>query len=669
LAGHTVVRLPRLHSEGAHKAIAPIRPSRLSLIRAAFCALAGVGVLASAPAALAVSGSPIHVGQPGTNEKPAIAVDASGTAYVVWANTRNGAAETIEYCVVPAGTSVCAHSGALVPGNKPPGGVSVGPVDVLVDGTTIVVLAETDGGEAEYDPVQEWTSTNGGSSFAGVNELKSVANPILSAVSTIIGDVVVPGTNALGTAAVTAGGEPTFDEFPFTSPPECSFSTCPAGEKAPRLQPEGTLEPLGNLGGVVASQLGTNPGVLAVYSALGAPGPAGCTFNTAYAYGSGPQEAKNSYDIAPGKPNSAWKVGLSPGGCEVDNPAVAGGPSGFGVVENDLKTGHIVYQAFDQADDKLDAPYSTIDSAEEEGQDSVSQDGAGGIYVTYLDGGVGTRLAYSNTAGSTWTGPATITSDTEENNLSSAVGSNGDGWATWTQNGSVYLQPFVASDAIPPAAPPPPPPPPTATTISTTQSGGGISGASLTVPQGTAVTDQAHIAGTSAAKATGTVTYTLYKNNRCTETVASSVESVVKGVAGASAAVKPGAGTYYWRAAYSGDAANDASASNCGSEILVVALNAKQLGLPSSHMCLSRRKFVVHPRAPKGVKLVSVEVQINGKFVKRGKLSKHATSISLVGLPKGTFKVALITTSSKGKIYEEVRTFHTCVPGKHKKKK
>jgi hypothetical protein len=74
----------------------------------------------------------------------------------------------------------------------------------------------------------------------------------------------------------------------------------------------------------------------------------------------------------------------------------------------------------------------------------------------------------------------------------------------------------------------------------------------------------------------------------------------------------------------------------------------------------------VHPRAPKGVKLVSVEVQINGKFVKKGKLNAHATSVSLVGLPKGTFKVALITTSSKGKIYEEVRTFHTCVPGKHK---
>jgi hypothetical protein len=33
-----------------------------------------------------------------------------------------------------------------------------------------------------------------------------------------------------------------------------------------------------------------------------------------------------------------------------------------------------------------------------------------------------------------------------------------------------------------------------------------------------------------------------------------------------------------------------------------------------------------------------------------------------------TFKVSLVTKSSKGKTYEDIRTFHTCVAGKHKKK-
>jgi hypothetical protein len=208
------------------------------------------------------------------------------------------------------------------------------------------------------------------------------------------------------------------------------------------------------------------------------------------------------------------------------------------------------------------------------------------------------------------------------------------------------------------------------TSLSTIQSGGGIDGASLTEPQGTPVSDQAHLAGTAAAGATGTVTYDLYKDSKCTVAVGSaSTTTVAGGVAGASAPVKPGPGTYYWKASYSGDSANEGSTSSCGSEVLIVAVNAKNLGLPSTKICLSRRHFLVHPRAPKGVTLVSVEVQINGKFVKKGKLNKHATNVSLVGLPKGTFKIALITRSSKGKVYEEVRTFHTCVPGKHPQKK
>jgi hypothetical protein len=208
------------------------------------------------------------------------------------------------------------------------------------------------------------------------------------------------------------------------------------------------------------------------------------------------------------------------------------------------------------------------------------------------------------------------------------------------------------------------------TSTSTDQAGGGVSGASLTVPDGTSVTDSSHISGEFAATATGSVSYQLYKNSACTVRYGSaSVRSVSGGNGVASGAVKPPVGTYYWKVSYSGDGANEASVSTCGAEVLVVAVNATTLGLPSSKICLSKRHFLVHPRAPKGVTLVSVEVQINGKRVSKGKLSNHATNVSLVGLPKGTFKVALITKSSKGQTYEEVRTFHTCVPGKHKKKK
>ena len=137
-------------------------------------------------------------------------------------------------------------------------------------------------------------------------------------------------------------------------------------------------------------------------------------------------------------------------------------------------------------------------------------------------------------------------------------------------------------------------------------------------------------------------------------------------MAGPSKAVKPSVGAYYWKVTYSGDGANAASVSECGKEILVVAAKAN-LGLPASNVCLSKRRFVVHPRAPRNVTLVSVTIQINGRTVKQAKLGKRATTVNLTGLPKGTFKVALITKSSKGKLYEDIRTYHTCVKG-HKKK-
>ncbi len=206
-----------------------------------------------------------------------------------------------------------------------------------------------------------------------------------------------------------------------------------------------------------------------------------------------------------------------------------------------------------------------------------------------------------------------------------------------------------------------------ATKTATSQTAGPATGVSLTVRKGTPVTDKATITGALAATATGSVTYTLFKDNKCTIPAgAGSVGAVVGGVAASSTPVVPGVGTYYWGASYSGDAVNGPSASTCGSEILVVALKAK-LGLSSSHGCLSKRRFVVHPRGPRGVKLVHVEVLINGVLKAQGPLNKGHTLVSLAGLPKGTYQVELVVTSSSGKLYEDVRTFHTCVPKKHKK--
>ena len=204
------------------------------------------------------------------------------------------------------------------------------------------------------------------------------------------------------------------------------------------------------------------------------------------------------------------------------------------------------------------------------------------------------------------------------------------------------------------------------TTTTTAQTGAGVTGANLTVPGGTSVTDKASIAGAQAKTASGTMTYTLFKDKKCTTALTSSSVAVLGGVASPSVAVKEKTGTYYWVASYSGDTLNGPSASKCGSEVLVVATHAN-LGLPSTKLCLSRRKFIAHPKAPRGVTLVHVEVLINGKLKSQGAISKRRATINLVGLPKGTFKVSMVATASNGKKYVDIRTFHTCVPKKHKK--
>jgi hypothetical protein len=527
--------------------------------------------LAFAASAWAVSGTPIKIAEPIRFGSPSVAVDSAGTAYIAWAHEVVGGEQLVEYCVLPASATSCSHSGNLtVAGNKEKDD-HIERVQILIDGTTVIVLANLYGVEEEFAPAQEWQTTDGGATFNAVNSGKSVARSTVDADTGAIGAVVVPGSDALGYAAITAEGPPTFAEFPLSMPPTCSDKKpCPyATLQAP------SLNELGNLGGVVASQLGTNPGVLGVYETLGKPGCASGTFDTAYVYGNGEQSATNSYDLSPGMPKSAWKE-LTAGDCEAEYPAVGGGPSGFGVVENDLTRGYTVYHPFDEANHSFDTPYVTI-AQEFEENPSVSQNGSGGIYATFSSGDGGEiRLAYSSNGGASWTGPATLDPITGDSHLTSAVNSNGQGWATWQVGESVYAQQFVASDAISAAiSPPAPTSAPTATTLTTTQTSGTATGAALTIPAGTlGETDRGTLSGNKAAIATGTVTYGLYSNATCTAKVFSGGATAVSGgIAASSTAVSTAlaAGTYYWQASYGGDANNLPSTSACGSEVLTVA--------------------------------------------------------------------------------------------------
>jgi hypothetical protein len=113
----------------------------------------------------------------------------------------------------------------------------------------------------------------------------------------------------------------------------------------------------------------------------------------------------------------------------------------------------------------------------------------------------------------------------------------------------------------------------TATTVSSSLSGGGSSGAAVSVPTGTAVTDQATLSGTNASEATGTVTYNVYSQSNCSGLVGGGTAEPITtpGTLPASAPVSlNNAGTYYWQASYSGDTYNHSSIGSCGAEIETV---------------------------------------------------------------------------------------------------
>jgi hypothetical protein len=422
--------------------------------------LAAILVMALCAGALAANkpvniATPFDIVPPG----PSVAVDAAGDAVIGWSNDKDlaGGPDLVQYCVVPVGATACSHSGSL------PTADSAGHVDgvkVLADGGTLVILADVFGAAGDnagdYTPEQEWQSTDGGATWAQQAGGLSVTSGILNADTGPIDAVVLPGTGVLGYGWDTAAGAPTFNAFGLSAPPECSVTTCPAGFAT--LEPATNPDQLGNPAGQFAS-ISTGPlaGVMGVFDSLFTNGPLGCaqSFGTAYVYGAGAQSATNNYNISPGQPNSAWRVPLSQADCNAEYSAVGGGPSGFGILEDNLGTRSVVYHRFDAAAARFDAPAATVNGTAGELYPSVEQDGAGGVFATYLLGGSlgSVELSYSADGGKTWTGAA-LDADTSGtiNSIRSAVNATGQGWVAWFSNGSVFAQPFKAADAVSPAS-------------------------------------------------------------------------------------------------------------------------------------------------------------------------------------------------------------------------
>jgi hypothetical protein len=583
--------------------------------RATWLGIAASGLLAALPAsasAVTLSGKPIKIATAPNALKVSVAVDPEdGTGYFAWANQPASATSTVGFCVVPKGATGCAHTGTLTPGG---GEQVIDGVQVLVDGGSIVILADVFGGPVgstgAYEPEQEWTSTDGGATWSLVNGGLSVADGILNADTGPLSAVIVPGTGVLGYGWDTAEGPPTFDAFPLSAPPECSRPECD-GVKIPDngpypfavLQPASNPDQIGNpAGSEFASEFGANPGVMGVFPTIDTSGPLGCSksFGMAFVYGSGNQSAGNNYNLSPGVAGSAWRVAATQLNCDVEYPAVGGGPSGFGVLESDDANGHTVYLPFDAATSKFDKPAATINPKNEE-QPSLSQDGAGGVYATYQLGGSGgpLELSYSGDAGAIWESNSIFPNkDGEMDLLQSAVGNEGQGWAGWIDSSSksLYVQQFDAEDASPPIKP---------TKLTTEQTSGSAKGANISITAGTVgEADEARLSGTNAYIAKGIVDYKLYSDSACKKLVASAgAEPVTYGKPKASAPISAGLapGKYYWQASYLGDVSNHPSDSGCGSEILTVKPPATGGG--SATATASSVKVTIHCAEPCKVKI------------------------------------------------------------------
>jgi hypothetical protein len=436
---------------GVRKVPAAFRGSFVAALGVAFALAFAFAFAFAASAHADPSGSPVKLGTPFESGQPAVAVTPAGGAVVAWANTKDlaGVTDLVQWCVLPANATACSPTGSLTPAD---GASHIDGVQVLVEGTQIVILADVFGAQGnnatDFEPEQEWASTDDGATFAAVNNGLSVTSGILNADTEPIGAVTVPGSGVLGYGWVTADGPPTFNAFPLAAPPECSVATC--GTPFATLEPATNPDTLTNEAGDFAASA---TGVMGAFDTEFSNGPLGCAKGggTAYVYGSGAQSATNDYNVSPGQPNSAWRVPVTQLDCDVENPAVAGGPSGFGVLESDDGHGTTVYHAFDATTQKFDAAPVTLDPAHGELSGSLSQDVHGGIYATYLEGGPGgpANLSYSADAGKSFA-TAAINPDKDEamSDLASAVNPGGQGWLAWLDNGSVFAQSFKAADAL-----------------------------------------------------------------------------------------------------------------------------------------------------------------------------------------------------------------------------
>ncbi len=110
------------------------------------------------------------------------------------------------------------------------------------------------------------------------------------------------------------------------------------------------------------------------------------------------------------------------------------------------------------------------------------------------------------------------------------------------------------------------------TSLTTALTAGSQSGPTISVPAGTSVNDTATLSGANASSAGGSVTYTVFSDDACSNSVANAgTVTVADGtVPNSNTVTLSASGTYYWQASYTGDTYDSPSVSACGTEVETV---------------------------------------------------------------------------------------------------
>jgi hypothetical protein len=580
------------------------RFSVLAIALAAGALAAAVILPASASAA-----APIALDAPDNGSPPLIAFDPSTqTTYVAWANPHSPYG--VELCVLPAGAAGC-EGGAPVllsdssyPGAGGSNSLGFGGLVVLPGGETVVIGTPVATGSVA------WASAAGGAAFLTASQGLQNGGNFISPVSlfyTFNNAVALNGTDV----ALLDDYADDFSDSPFAGPESPAIPTSnsnPPPASNPGAGSQYTRKSEFTDGPEVAAEPAPPPAAPGTDIVVGVGTnesgadltPAGCVNYAATGYGVSVGSVSGSSNGA-GTLNGEGLPAYGLLACSAEAPVLAqGGTDGIGVVEEEGSefdgvgsTIGIYYHAFAATAtggtfgpgvELGDVTHLTLDGVNTL---DLSEDSGTGVYATWPDSN-GLQLDYSPNGGTSWGGPVVVPPPANSAGQGDqVVVGTGGGNAEIAFDGSAGSgdQVYVQSVNYQTLATPPP----AADTISTSQTAGSATGASITVPAGTVgETDRAAVSGTAASAATGTMSYTLYSASSCSAASAvfhGGTTTVTGGLAAASAPVTVALakGKYYWQAVYSGNTANVAGASACGSEVLSVVTATSSGGSGSSN--------------------------------------------------------------------------------------